>query len=98
VGRVPRISAQYLSDRDALGLRAARDVSRELGRVVRALATAEVLPEPADPRGIMPGKSDAPVQTFAYARRVPGRNLWLWYQVYEDEVVIVGLTKQLIGM
>jgi hypothetical protein len=28
VGRVPRISPQYLRDRDALGIRAATDVSR----------------------------------------------------------------------
>jgi hypothetical protein len=43
----------------------------------------------------MPGHADAPLQTFAYAREVPGRNLWVWYQVSDDEVRIVGLTRQL---
>jgi hypothetical protein len=31
VGRLPRISPQYLSDRDALGLRGSSDVSRDIG-------------------------------------------------------------------
>jgi hypothetical protein len=95
VGRLPRISPQYLSDRDALGLRGTSDVSRDIGRVVRALANADALPEPGDLQGIMPARSDGPVQTFAYARRVPGRSLWVWYQVANDEVAIVGLTRQL---
>ena len=95
MGRLPRISPQYLSDRDALGLRGSSDVSRDIGRVVRALANADVLPEPGDLQGLMPGRSDAPVQTFAYARGVPGRNLWVWYQVADGEVRIVALTRQL---
>jgi hypothetical protein len=66
-----------------------------LGRVVRALANADALPAPGDLQGIMPGKTDAPVQTFAYVRKVPARSLLLWYQVTDGEVRIVGLTTQL---
>jgi hypothetical protein len=95
VGRLPRISPQYLRDRDALGIHAATSISRDVGGVVRALANADALPGPGDPQGLMPGHADAPLQTFAYAREVPGRNLWVWYQVSDDEVRIVGLTRQL---
>jgi hypothetical protein len=95
VGRLPRISPQYLRDRDALGIQAATSISRDVGGVVRALANADTLPGPGDPQGIMPGQSDKPVRTFAFARAVPGRNLWVGYHVSDDEVRIVGLTRQL---
>jgi hypothetical protein len=95
VGRLTRLSPQYLRDCDALGVQAAKTISRDVGRVVRALANADALPMPGDPQGIRPGQCDAPVQTFAYAREVPGRNLWLWYQVSDDELTIVGLTRGL---
>jgi hypothetical protein len=95
VGRLTRISPQYLRDRDALGIQVATGVSRDVGGVVRALANDDALPAPGDPQGIMPGQGDAPVQTFAYAREVAGRNLWVWYQVSDDEVRIVGLTRRL---
>jgi hypothetical protein len=95
VGRLTRISPQYLRDRDALGIQAATSISRDIGGVVRTLASEDALPAPGDPQGIMPGQGAAPVQTFAYARKVAGRNLWVWYQVSGDEVRIVGLTRLL---
>ena len=98
MGRVPRISRQYLRDRDALGVRADASAARDIGRIVRALADANQLPAPDDFQGIMPGADDAPVRTFAFARRVAGRNLWLWYQATAEEVTLVGLTRQLTDL
>jgi hypothetical protein len=95
VGRIPRISSQYLRDHGSLEVRKDASIARDIGRIVRALANADVLPEPGDARGIMPLTGGASVQTFAYARRVFGRSLWVWYQVSDGEVRLVGLTRQL---
>jgi hypothetical protein len=98
VGRVARISRQYLRHRDALGVRSDASVARDIGRTVQALADADELPAPDDVQGIVPGAGNVPVQTFAFARQVASRNLWVWYQTSVEEVTIVGLTSRLTDL
>jgi hypothetical protein len=60
--------------------------AESLGRTVRALAAAEVLPGPSDyeAKGHAIGR--------AWVRRIGGRNMWLWYRFNSDEVVLVTVT------
>ena len=54
---------------------------------VRALAVAEVLPSPLDAEAAIP-----PVAR-AWVRRVPGANVWLWYRVRADVVIVLFATR-----
>jgi hypothetical protein len=60
--------------------------SRAVGSVVRALSNAASLPGHGDTLALIPPTADA------FVRRVPGRNLWLWYRVRGDELVVVTVT------
>jgi hypothetical protein len=57
-----------------------------VARAVRALAAS----------GDLPGKSDfeATVRPVgrAWVRRVAQRNLWIWYRIADDEVILVSVT------
>jgi hypothetical protein len=33
-----------------------------------------------------------PPTAEAFVRRVPGRNLWLWYTIADDAVIVIVLT------
>jgi hypothetical protein len=46
-----------------------------VGQTIASLAAAETLPGPGDTRALIPPTSEA------FVRRVPGRNLWIWYRV-----------------
>ncbi len=46
-----------------------------------------------DASTFLPSTGDEQVQQFAYRRRVPGRNLWVWYQVTEGEIRLLALTR-----
>ena len=66
---------------------AARDRHRS-GRVVRGLADATELPGPQDYESTV-----KPVGR-AWVRRVPDRNLWVWYRVNDDELIVLTVTTE----
>lgn len=86
---------QFMRDRASLGVRPGTKAFGDVGRTVGSLARADVLPALLDLHGLMPPGEGMNIQAFGHARQVPGRNLWVWYQVSGTEVVIVGLTAQL---
>jgi hypothetical protein len=68
-----------------LGIVAGSDRHRAISAVIRALATADVLPEPADFHAAFhPGR--------AFVRRVRKQNLWVWFRFDADHVVLMSLT------
>lgn len=77
------LSPRYLKRVRALGVVGGSERSRAVGAVVRALAQADTLPGPGDTSALMPPTGEA------FVRRVPGRNLWIWYRV-EGDVLYLG--------
>jgi hypothetical protein len=59
---------------------------RAVGLTIASLLRDETLPATGDTRALIPPTSEA------FVRRVPGRNLWLWYSLAGDVVTVVGLT------
>jgi hypothetical protein len=57
-----------------------------VARTIRSLADADQLPGPSDFEG-----TGRPVGR-AWVRRVADRNLWVWYRITNDEVVLVTVT------
>jgi hypothetical protein len=54
---------------------------------VDALAAAQELPGPSDVRSrFAPG--------YAYVRRVPGSNLWIWYRFDDDHVDVLTIKNE----
>jgi hypothetical protein len=62
--------------------------SQAVRAVIRQLASADALPGPADTVAVIP-----PTGT-ALVRRVPGRNLWVWYRVEGDALLISHLSAE----
>lgn len=58
----------------------------DIGRTVRLLAAADAPPGPADYEA-----TSQPVGR-AWVRRVGGHNVWVWYRVNDDEVILVTVT------
>jgi len=54
--------------------------------VIRRLAEQADLPAPTDLPALLP-----PTHA-AFARRVPGHNLWLWFTTSADRLVLVTIT------
>lgn len=77
-----------------LGIRERTAASRDVGRVVLDLCNEAVLPGPNDVLNILPPKGEGEVSHAAYGRRVPGRNLWVWYFT-NGRLRIVGVTRHL---
>ena len=79
-----------------LGLRSGTPIARDVGRVISALENErELLPGPGDVYAFVPdptGREEA-VRLLAHARRVSGRNLWIWYWATDDDVQLVALTN-----
>lgn len=85
---------QFLTDAMALGATGGSPESREVAAVVRALVRSPSLPLPGDlyvslgvPREV------AAVRVRAHGRRMPQRNLWVWYLETARELTLVGLTR-----
>jgi hypothetical protein len=84
---------------DKFALAAARlgaiggETGSKIGRVVSALERADVLPAPGDSTTLV-GSDERGISTLQHVRRVPGRNLWLWYTASDDEVVLHALTDE----
>jgi hypothetical protein len=86
VTRVVRLGARFRRAADRLGVVPGSNRAVAFGRLLAALADAPELPGPDDIRALLPPVGDA------FVRRVPGRNLWLWYTVRDEELVVVTLT------
>ena len=85
--RLARLTPRYLRNADRLGVVAGSDRGRAVGRIVAALGDAQGLPGPDDTHASVPPTG------IAFVRRVPGRNLWLWYTLPSEGVVaLVALT------
>jgi hypothetical protein len=69
-----------------LDVRAKSERGAAIARTIHTLLAAGSLPGAADVRAKI-GSS-----ATAFVRRVQGRNLWLWYNVNDDELSLVGLT------
>jgi hypothetical protein len=67
------------------------ETGRRIGRVIRALESAEVLPMAGDST-ILVHADDRGVSALRHVRRVPGRNLWVWYSATDQEVILHALT------
>jgi hypothetical protein len=84
---------------DTFALAAARlhaiggETGSRLGRVIRALESADVLPAAGDMTTLV-GPDVRGVFALRHVRRVPGRNLWVWYSVMDSEVILVALTDR----
>jgi hypothetical protein len=92
VAREPEYTKRYLNDAGALAPGGSQ-ASREVLRVLRALREATELPGPHDVSALI-ARADSQVQSFAHGRRVPGRDLWVWYQATSSDTIrFVALTK-----
>jgi hypothetical protein len=93
LARELQFTQRYLSNANRLARGGSRP-SRDVVRVLRALQATDDLPMSAlDASTFLPSISDEQVQQFAYRRRVPGRNLWVWYPVTEGEIRLLALTR-----
>jgi hypothetical protein len=90
LGRIPRLTPDYIAAKERLGIGAGSPAARALARVVLELVAAEQLPLLDDVQAPLPrivvGSTGLRVVT-AYARRVKNRRLWLWYLPRGGEVV-----------
>jgi hypothetical protein len=87
VARRIRLTRRFLERLRACGVERGSDVSAAVGATLSALAESSALP------GLLDVAAAIPPTGSALVRRVPGRNLWLWYRVDEDEVVALRVTK-----
>jgi hypothetical protein len=89
VTRVVRFGARFRKAEDRLGVVTGSARGRAVGTTIAALAQTTVLPAPGDTIAMMP-PSTAPV----FARRVPNRNLWIWYRADEDTLHLIHLSSE----
>jgi hypothetical protein len=86
VTRLLRLTPRYQRDADRLSVVAGSARGRAVGRTLAALMGAATLPGPGDVRALMPPTREALV------RRVPDRNLWVWYRERDGELLALALT------
>jgi hypothetical protein len=65
-----------------------------VARVLLALERAGELPDQSDRIAFVPAAAGTGVRKLAHVRRVPGRNLWVWYWIADAEVHVVALTDE----
>jgi len=80
VTRTLRLAPRYLRDADRLAVVPDSARGRAVGRAIAGLLGEESLPGPGDVRALIPPTREALV------RRVPERNLWIWYVPRSGEV------------
>ena len=81
-----RLTARFLERLSACGVERGSDASAAIGATLSALAEAAELP------GLLDVEAAIPPTHRALVRRVPGRNLWLWFRVDGDEIVALRVT------
>ncbi len=101
MGRVPRLTIPYAESLDNLGVVPGSDRARAVAATVRQIATASELPIAGDAEGPLPARTALRVEQLegrrlltAFARRVVGHRLWLWYRPRgSDRFDLVALTS-----
>jgi hypothetical protein len=73
---------------DRLGVVPGSARGRAVGRVIAALMVEGTLPGPGDVSALIPPTREA------FVRRVPDRNLWIWYVEVGAELLLLGLTSE----
>lgn len=81
--RIPRLTRRYIRNAQRLSIVPGSARGKAVGGVIAALGTEEELPGSEDIRALIPPTGDA------FVRRVPGRNLWLWYVLPGDDAVTI---------
>lgn len=84
--RVTKLTRRYLRNAERLAVVPGSARGRAVGLTIASLGSDETLPAPGDARALIPPTGEA------FVRRVPGRNLWLWYSVAGEVVTVIGLT------
>ncbi len=88
MARVARLTPRFRARLQACGVTRRSEASAAVGATIASLMEADTLPAHADIDTFLPPT------TAAIARRVPGRNLWIWYEVNDaDELVILTITR-----
>ncbi len=87
MARVVGLSPLFLRRFAAIGVRRGSPEAAAAGATIAALAEARELP------GVLDTAAAMPPTARALVRRVAGRNLWLWYQATDDEIVLVTATR-----
>ena len=72
----------------ALGATRGTTASAAVAATISALAEAERLPGLLDTAATLP-----PTGSRAFVRRVGGRNLWVWYRVDGEELVLLTVSS-----
>lgn len=85
--RIAILTPRYQRARTRLGIIPGSQRGRAVGRAIAALLDAEVLPSPLDARALLPPTGDA------FVRRVPGRNLWIWYRADAERLFLVHVSS-----
>ena len=93
--RFPVYRLDYLEDARRLGVVPGTPAWRDVKRARQALEREE-LPGPGDRYTYVPDPDESPnaVRTLAHVRRVPRRNLWIWYIATGDGLQLVALTDE----
>ncbi|HQY61623.1 MAG: hypothetical protein IPQ09_08910 [Myxococcales bacterium] len=89
MARIVRLTLRFRERMTPCGVRSGSPESAAIGATLAHLSDAATLPGMLDAIAVVPPTGQALV------RRVPGRNLWPWFQVDgDDEVVrVVNLTR-----
>jgi hypothetical protein len=88
VPRRLRLTERYTRAVARLGVGGGTVRGAALGRTLRALLSADELPSPVDTTAAVPPTGSA------YVRRVAGHNVWLWYLVRGEELVLLTVTSE----
>ncbi len=83
MARTVRLTPRFIEGLRACGVTRGSEASAAVGATLAALAEASELPGLLDTEALIPPTGRALV------RRVPGRNLWLWYKANEAEIVAI---------
>jgi hypothetical protein len=96
LARIPRLIGSYTATLAWLGIRPGTPDARAIAATVRELAEASELPLPGDVEAILPVHATGIVEQHtgrplltAFARRVAGRRLWVWYLPRPQHVVLL---------
>ncbi len=86
MSHVLRLTQRYLRCAERLAVVPGSARGRAVGRTIAALSQDATLPADGDMRVVVPPTG------VAFARRVPGRNLWLWYVLADGGIALIALT------
>ncbi len=85
--RIARLTAGFQRSRRRLAIATGTSRAQAISAVVRALASAEALPEHTDLEvSFHPGR--------AFVRRVPKHNLWVWFRIDAEHVTLMSITDE----